>query len=242
MTEPKLIANIWRTPTGEILQSKHRHDFVQDSAGNFIDGGIEGYTRIGGDILNENWENLCVYSDDPHEKKRELFKWGSRGGWVTPAEMTTEHIQAVLDTQKQIPEHIREMFVEELQYRKEQKMTEKCWSVNGEDYFDDWCRLIDELEQEELGVGTEYFEGDKVETQISDYVNIHGIVSMLGQFDDWVYEDVGEIADCDFYNVSKEAKEELQELIQQWAEKHVKLPYWKVQNVVKKVVTQEDLE
>ena len=60
--------------------------------------------------------------------------------------------------------------------------------------------------------------------------------------DDWVYEDVGEIADCDFYNVSKEAKEELQEVIQQWAEKHVKLPYWKVQNVVKKVVTQEDLE
>ena len=121
MITRKLIANIWRTPTGEILQSKHRHDFVQDSAGNFIDGGIEGYTRIGGDILNENWENLCVYSDDPHEKKRELFKWGSRGGWVTPAEMTTEHIQAVLDTQKQIPEHIREMFVEELKYRKEQK-------------------------------------------------------------------------------------------------------------------------
>ena len=118
----------------------------------------------------------------------------------------------------------------------------KCWSLNDEYFFDDWCDLIDELEQEGLGVGTEYFEGDKVETQISDYVNIHGIVTMLGQFDDWVYEDVGEIADCDFYNVSKEAKEELQELIQQWAERHVKLTYWKVQNVVKKVVTQEDLE
>ena len=125
------------------------------------------------------------------------------------------------------------------------KMNEKCskyWSLNEEDFFDDWCDLIDELEQEELGVGTEYFEGDKVDVRISDYVNIHGIVSMLEQFDDWVYGDVGEIADCDFYNVSKEAKEELQELIQQWAEKHVKLPYWKVQNVVKKVVTQDDLE
>ena len=125
------------------------------------------------------------------------------------------------------------------------KMNEKCnkcWSINGEDFFDDWCGLVDELEQEELVVGTEYFEGDKVDTQISDYVNMHGIVSMLEQFDDWVYEDVGEIADCDFYNVSKEAKEELQALIQEWAEKHVKLPYWKVQNVVKKVVTQEDLE
>ena len=118
----------------------------------------------------------------------------------------------------------------------------KCWSFNEEDFFDDWCDLIDGLEQEELGVGTEYFEGYKVDVRISDYVNIHGIVSMLDQFDDWVYEDVGEIADCNFYNVSKEAKEELQELIQTWAEKHVKLPYWKVQNVVKKVVTQEDLE
>ena len=130
-------------------------------------------------------------------------------------------------------------------FGREKKMNEKCnkcWSLNEEDFFDDWFVLIDKLEQEELGVGTEYFEGDKVEVHVSDYVNIHGIVAMLGQFDDWVYEDVGEIADCDFYNVSKEAKEELQELIQQWAEKHVKLTYWKVQNVVKKVVTQEDLE
>ena len=121
-------------------------------------------------------------------------------------------------------------------------MNEKCWSLNGEDFFYDWYDLIDELEQEELRVGTEYFEGYKVAVRISDYVNIHGIDSMLEQFDAWVYEDVGEIADCDFYNVSKEAKEELQEVIQQWAEKHVKLPYLKVQNVVKKVVTQEDFE
>ena len=126
--------------------------------------------------------------------------------------------------------------------KKMNKKCNKCWSLNGEDFFDDWYDLIDELEQEELAAGTEYFEGDKVDVRISDYINIHGIVSMLEQFDDWVYEDVGEIADCDFYNVSKEAKEELQEVIQQWAERHVKLPYWKVQNVVKKVVMQEDLE
>ena len=125
------------------------------------------------------------------------------------------------------------------------KMNEKCnkcWSLNGEDFFDDWFVLIDELEQEELRVGTEYFEGDKVAVRISDYINMHGIDSMLEQFDDLVYEDIGEIADCDFYNVSQEAKEELQELIQTWAEEHVNLLYWKVQNVVKKVVMKEDLE
>ena len=124
-------------------------------------------------------------------------------------------------------------------------MTEKCWSVNGEEFFDDWCRLIEELqdyEYDEIPIGTEYFEADKVDVKVGDYVNIHGIVSMLEQFDAWVYEDVGEIADCDFYNVPHDAKMELQGLIQTWAEKHVKLPYWKVQNVVKKVVTKEDLE
>ena len=124
-------------------------------------------------------------------------------------------------------------------------MTEKCWSVNGEDFFDDWDQLIDELydyESDELPIGTEYFEGDKVDVKVSDYVNVYVIDSMLEQFDAWVYEDIGEIADCDFYNASKEAKEELQEIIQAWVEKHVNLPYWKVQNVVKKVVTKEDLE
>ena len=33
------------------------------------------------------------------------------------------------------------------------KMNEKCnkcWSLNEEDFFDDWCDLVDELEQEGL--------------------------------------------------------------------------------------------
>ena len=127
MTEPKLIANIWRTPTGEILQSKHRHDFVQDSAGNFIDGGLD-YVRRGGSI-SFSWENLCVYSDDPHEAKRKAFKWCTYGmdgksipKWITPAQMEEDHIWSILKTQgDSLPEHIREMFVEELQYRKEQR-------------------------------------------------------------------------------------------------------------------------
>ncbi len=113
----KLIANIWKSPAGELLQSKHRHDFVMDSQGNFIDGGIEGYIRRGGSM--ENWVNLCVYSDDTHELKRESFKWGSRDGWVSPVEMTAEHIKAVLETQIQIPEHIRQLFEVELKYREE---------------------------------------------------------------------------------------------------------------------------
>lgn len=126
MVERKLIANIWKSPTGEILQSKHRHDFVSDSAGNYIDGGIESYTRMGGSLVG--WQDLCVYSDDPHEKQREAFRWGTRGStgndpikWIAPMFMTEEHIEAILLTQTQIPEHIRELFEKELEYRKEIK-------------------------------------------------------------------------------------------------------------------------
>ena len=125
MQERKLIANIWMTPAGNILQSKHRHDFVQDAQGYFVDGGLD-YCRRGGSLTG--WQDLCVYSDDPHEKQREAFKWGVRAStagdsikWIAPMFMTEEHIEAILLTQTQIPEHIRELFERELEYRKEIK-------------------------------------------------------------------------------------------------------------------------
>ena len=121
MQERKLVANRWIAPDGEILQSKYRHDCVfhqciLTQSQCMVDGGIEGYIRLSGPLRDD-----CVYSDDPHEKKREAFMWGSRSGWVTPAEMTAEHIQAVLDTQSHIPEYIREMFEDEIEYRNEQE-------------------------------------------------------------------------------------------------------------------------
>lgn len=123
--ERKLIANIWRTPNGNILQSKHRHDFVQDEHGNFLDGGLEGYMRVGGADLT-HWENLCVYSDDPHEKKREAFFWGTYGPngeyhpvkWLLLKDMEIDHIEAILDNQRFLPDHIKDMFIDEIEYRK----------------------------------------------------------------------------------------------------------------------------
>ena len=125
MTERKLIANIWRTPTGEILQSNHRHDFVMDSAGNFIDGGTDGYIRIGGRPLEE-WENLCLYADDPHEKIREVFVWKSYGKKFSQPEgvytllkdLADDHIIAICETQTHLPDYILEMFRNEQLFRK----------------------------------------------------------------------------------------------------------------------------
>jgi len=122
--EPKLIANIWRTPSGTILQSKHRYDFVQDEHGNYLDSGLEGYTRMGGADLG-HWDNLCVYSDDAHEDKRKAFYWGTYGpkgdqpcNWVLLKDLETSHLEAIIETQKHIPEHIKDMFIDEVEFRK----------------------------------------------------------------------------------------------------------------------------
>jgi hypothetical protein len=121
----KLIANRWKTPTGEILQSKHRHDCVSDANGiYFVDGGLD-YIRLGGGV--DNWEDLCVYSDSPHEEKRNNFYWGTYGKsvsgpiqWVLLKDMQTEHIWNIIrDMQDSMPMHILEMFKDELKYRKE---------------------------------------------------------------------------------------------------------------------------
>ena len=89
MTKRQLLINRWKSPIGEILQSNHRYDFVMDSAGNFIDGGIDGYIRIGGRPLEE-WENLCLYADAPHEKIREMSLSGS------PTESTSRSLKGFI--------------------------------------------------------------------------------------------------------------------------------------------------
>ena len=123
-----LIANRWQCPDGTVLQSMHRYDYVNHKdalTGEecFVDGGIFGVIRTSG-----NLKSLCVYSNDPHELQREFFFWGNRGKdgkqpltWVAAKDMTTDHIEAVLETQDRIAPEIKELFLNELAYRKELK-------------------------------------------------------------------------------------------------------------------------
>lgn len=63
-------------PDGTLLVSRHQHDFQmhiqQDGREYFVDGGLL-YQRIG--YSDNEYTNLCVYSEDPHEKIREYFEW-----------------------------------------------------------------------------------------------------------------------------------------------------------------------
>ena len=131
MQERQLIYSARRTPDGTIMHSRHRHDYQEhfDAVSKewyILDGGSE-YIRCSVNTVPP--EDLTLYTDDPHEKIREVFVWKSygknfsqpEGVYTLLKDLTDDHLEAILETQKQIPEHIREMFVDEIRFRKEKE-------------------------------------------------------------------------------------------------------------------------
>ena len=126
MSENKIVSNRIRTPDGTILESMHRHDYVTYTDANgkeyMVDGGLDYLRRIVHD--DAPYEELSVYDDAPYALIREVFKWGTRGKdgkqplmYVPLKDLTTEHIEAILETQTHIQEHIRKIFLDELSFR-----------------------------------------------------------------------------------------------------------------------------
>ena len=123
-----LIANIWQCPDGTTLRTRYGWDYVshtdKDGSYWFLDGGIGRYFR-----LSPGMTDLCVYSDDPIEKIREVFEWRSYGknneyapeGVVLLLKsLTSEHIHAILQTQRHIKgTYVEDVFKRELEYREQ---------------------------------------------------------------------------------------------------------------------------
>ena len=121
----EILRNRMRTPDGTILESKHRHDYVThlDTNGKeyMLDGGLD-YVRSS---ANGDEQVLTVYHDDPHEVLRLLVKWGTFGKngdepykEIKIADMSTEHLQACLDTQqKTMRPAIYKVMQDEVEYR-----------------------------------------------------------------------------------------------------------------------------
>lgn len=120
LTKKRLIRNAIRTPDGTILESRNRHDYKQyiDANGKTyaVDGGLDYIRRS----MNGDEESLDVYSDDPHEIVREALEWGTYGKngdepyrLVKLKDMSTNHIQACLDTVPNMYPQVRDAFEEE---------------------------------------------------------------------------------------------------------------------------------
>lgn len=121
-----LLANRIITPDGTIIQSFNRHDYreYKDTVSGewyMVDGGLD-YLRGSVNTVRPTYDHC--YDTDSHEKIRDYFHWGTRGvtgrddlTYVPLKDLTDPHIQAILNTQWQIPPYIRQVFINELNWR-----------------------------------------------------------------------------------------------------------------------------
>jgi len=124
----RLLHNAVRTPDGTVLESRHRHDYreYEDDNGEvyIVDGGLDYQRRS----VNHNTPatDLSLTDADPHLVVREKVTWGTYGkdgdqplSYKSIADMETEHLKAVLDTQKNMYPQVRDLMKAELEYRDE---------------------------------------------------------------------------------------------------------------------------
>ena len=121
-----LVANKIITPDGTVLRSFGRHDYktyVDELCGEtyMVDGGLVYLRRSVNEVP---YIEASVYDDAPFEVIRKEFHWGTRGKdgnqqlqYKPLMTLDTEHIHAILETQWQIPEWLRAVFLRELDWR-----------------------------------------------------------------------------------------------------------------------------
>ena len=118
----------------------------------------------------------------------------------------------------------------------------------------DYCYSIDEelFDLESIGdvvdaitqntdepLGATYWCGEKQELTVDECIYIDGF---LESCDERAYEEIGEVYNNCFTDVTDSEKQELHTLITEWAEKHVKMRFWKVINTKEMKLTAEDIE
>lgn len=112
-------------------------------------------------------------------------------------------------------------------------MTDIVYSHNGEDYNDHEVNdvimtLVNQLHENEFHIGAElsYHKAEAVRFKPSDFVRVDSILEDLQcQADD----EGGEYAE-DFTYCTKEAQDELDKLVSEWADKYLDCHFYRVKN------------
>jgi hypothetical protein len=123
----------------------------------------------------------------------------------------------------------------------EQTPPEYCYSTDEEIYsYESLGDVIDEIKcNTDTPIGASYWRGEKKELTHAACIDVG---SFLEQCDERAYEEIGEIYNNCFTDVGDDAKNELGDLILEWAKKHVNIQYWKVINSQELKIAAEDLE
>ena len=120
-SERLIIRNIIKAPDGTILESSHRHDYQTHADKNgevYVNDGGKMYLRRS--VNKEPYEDLTIYSDDSIEKIREYFQWGTYGKNGDEyrvkilKDLSNPHIEAIIKTQIQLSEIVKNIFIREL--------------------------------------------------------------------------------------------------------------------------------
>lgn len=104
-------------------------------------------------------------------------------------------------------------------------MTDKCYSLNDEDFFETIEELLEHMESEGcMHIGTVYYEADRRDMQPSDYIQLD---YLLEHMDERACDELGEAYTKGAWDASAEAKVELHEFLSAWITKNIPR-YWRV--------------
>jgi hypothetical protein len=122
------------------------------------------------------------------------------------------------------------------------EVKEYCYSSDNESFsYSGLGELIQDLdvESDDELLGCTYWRGDKLELLHADCIDIDSFLEMC---DDRASDEIGEIYDPCFTDVTPDEKQELHDKILDWCKKRVNLRFWKVRNTVELKITEEDIK
>jgi hypothetical protein len=122
-------------------------------------------------------------------------------------------------------------------------MKDKAYCVDGENFFERE-ELIDRLigkyrikDRKEL-IGLKYCEGDKAYPAVRSLIDIDSIIDIMGEN---AFEYGGEWAE-DWPDLTDGEKKELENLIVEFLEKKSPCAFYRIENIVIKTVTADDIK
>ncbi|WP_223466175.1 hypothetical protein [Pseudomonas sp. GL-RE-26] len=114
---------------------------------------------------------------------------------------------------------------------------EYAYSNNGEEWTADWCSFLSQ--NDEFAPGDECQRGEVHYADPAEFVDSDAVIDAMAN--NAASSDLGEWAD-DFPNVSADAKQELEDLLDAWARKNCDCTFYRVKNIETFTISAEDLD